>query len=173
MMRLRIALALLLALLAAAPADAQVIVNLAQARLEFTSPDHDELVPPDITGAGNPLLVSYRAIVLLSSVDPVTGPTVLFGTIVPRASATVISGTSPNQVFRLTFQQLGITSATFPACAVIAPATCPGYSIILTATGPGGSTSRSATSLSDSFALAAQTIPPRPAPPSGVRVRVP
>jgi hypothetical protein len=167
-------LALALALLAAAaPAQAQVIVNLAQARLEFTSTDHDAVVPPGVTGEGGALLVSYRAILLLSSADPVTGATTLFGTVVPKASATVISGTSPNQVFSLTFAQLGITTATFPTCAAVSPATCPAYSIILTATGPGGSTSRSTTSLSDSFSLASQVLPARPAPPSTVRVRVP
>lgn len=163
--------ALVVMVLLSSTVTAQTIVNLAQARLEFTSVDHDSIVPVGVTGEGGPVLVSYRAIVLLTANDPVTGVTTLFGSIVPKASATVITGVTPNQTFSLTFAQLGITPATLPVCTAVAPALCPAYSIVLTANGPGGPTARLASATSDSFSLAAQILPARPASPSTVKVK--
>lgn len=148
-----------------------VVVNLAQARIEFTSPDHDTLIPVGQVGEGTPLLLSYQAVTLLTSADPLTGVVTITSPVIPKANAIVISGVSPNQVFSFTFLQLGIIPSALPICNAVAPATCPSYNVILMATGPSGTTVRSATSESDPFALAARTTPARPAPPSTVKVK--
>lgn len=174
----RVRLVVLLLLLTLLPAGAvlaqaapTVVVNLAQARIEFTSPDHDTLIPVGQVGEGSPMLLSYQAVILLTAADPVTGVVTITSPVIPKANVIVISGVTPNQIFSLTFVQLGITAAALPVCSAIAPATCPSYSVILLATGPSGTTVRSAASESDPFALAARTMPARPAPPSGLKVK--
>lgn len=151
-------------------ASAQVIINFAQSRVEFNSIDHDTLVPVGQLGEGTPLITSYQGFTILNAAQPAVGQ-VISSPVIPRTALTVISGVTPNQVFSLTFAQLGITAATLPACAIISPALCPAYQVVLATTGPAGVSARSALAASDSFALAAQVPPTKPALPSAVKIK--
>lgn len=151
-------------------ASAQVIINFAQSRVEFTSTDHDTIVPAGQVGAGTPVITSYQGFTILNASNPAVGQ-VITSPVIARNAVTTISGTSPNQVFSLTFAQLGITAAALPACAAISPAVCPAYQVVLTTTGPAGVSARSVTAASDSFALAAQILPAKPALPSVVTIK--
>jgi hypothetical protein len=166
----RIVLALAVLLVVAVPLQAQVVINFAQSRVEFTSTDHDTLVPVGQVGAGTPLVATYQGFVVLNGSNPAVG-SVVTSPVIPRAAVTTLSGASPNQVFSLTFAQLGITATTLPACSVIAPLLCPAYQVVLIADGPAGQTARGVGAASDSFSLAAQVLPTKPAPPSLVKVK--
>lgn len=167
----RLGLCVLALLLSVGSASAQVIINFAQSRVEFTSTDHDTIVPAGQVGAGGPVILTYQALVLLTAADPVAGNVIFTSAPIPRTAVTTISGVSPNQTFSLTFLQLGITAAVLPACTVVAPATCPAYSVILLTSGPAGTSARSLLAESDSFSLAALVLPAKPAPPSLVKVK--
>lgn len=146
-------------------ASAQVTVNLAQARIEFTSPSHDAVFQPGTVGAGDPVTSAYRAVVIPSAADPVTGVAVFSGGPTPKTLATIVGASLP-ATYSLTFAQLGISAATLPACVAVAPAVCPSYAIVLLATGTGGASARSAAAESDSFTvqgLLPQTPPASPA----------
>ena len=167
---MKLCAALLLALLVSTSASAQVIINFAASRVEFTSTDHDTLVPVGQVGAGTPLITSYQGFTILNAANPAAGQ-VITSPVIPRAAVSVISGVTPNQVFSLTFAQLGITAAALPACSVIAPLTCPAYQVVLTVDGPAGPTARGVLAASDPFSLAAQILPAKPASPSLVKVK--
>jgi hypothetical protein len=143
-------------------ASAQVVVNLAQARVEFTAAQHDAVFQPGTVGAGDPMTAAYRALVIVSTADPVTGVPVFNGGPTPKSLA-VIVGVSVPVTYSLSFAQLGISAASLPACAA---ALCPTYAIVLVASGSGGTSARSATAASDAFTqqgLVPQTPPAAPA----------
>lgn len=155
--------ALIALLLLAAPLEAQVVVNLAQARVEFNSAKHDSQWPVGTVGAGTDVLTGYRALVIPAGGDPVTASPVWASGPIPKSVVTIVGVTTP-PTYSISFVNANITATTMPACTTIPPAPCPAYSIVLLSTGPGGQSARSATAQSDTFTL--QGLLPQ-TPPDG------
>ena len=112
-------------LLLAAPLAAQpvgpAVVNPVTAKLEFRNIDQN-----------NGILLSYQAYVFPdAAAEPFVGPLqpVVTSSVFPKTLAVPVVGSAGT--YSLTFAQLGITTATLPACTVIQPLTCPNYSIVM------------------------------------------
>lgn len=153
MNRLIISLTLLLLCTGIARAQTPTVGAVA---VEFTSADHAAVLSD-----GTPAVTGYQGIFLSSVVDPVSGPTLQVGNVVPKTTVTAGTGTG---VWRLTFGQLGIT---VPPCTV-AQTNCPAYRLVLLSIGPNGSSVRAVTSASAPFSPATTAAPP--AGPTNVRV---
>lgn len=159
-----------LALGVAAPLQAQVVVNLAQARVEFTSAQHDAIWPAGTVGAGADVLTGYRAVVIPSGGDPVTASAVFSSGPIPKAVVTIVGTTTP-PTYSISFVNANITAGTMPACNAVPPTPCPAYAIVLLANGPGGLSARSATAASDTFTVQGLLPQTPPAAPATVKVK--
>lgn len=151
-------------------AQAQVVVNFAQARVEFTSAQNDSQWPVGTVGAGTDVLTGYRALVIPAGGDPVTASPVFSSGPIPKSIVTIVGATTP-PTYSISFVNANITTANMPACTAVPPTPCPAFAIVLLATGPGGTSARAATAASDTFTVQGLLLQTPPAGPTNAKVK--
>lgn len=152
------------------PAAAQTVVNLALARLEFTSAQEDSQWPVGTVGAGTDVLTAYRALVIPAGGDPVTASPVFTSGPIPKSVVTIVGATTP-PTYSISFVNANITGLTMPACTVAPPTPCPAFAIVLLASGPGGLSARTVGAQSDTFTVQGLLTQTPPAAPANAKVK--